>query len=145
MRFPGHFVNQVAQATDVVELIGQYVALKKRGKEFIGLCPFHDDKHPSLNVSPSKQIFKCFACGAGGGVFQFLMLYEKLAFPEAVRTLAERAHIPLPAEAAAPEPKGLGRNDLVALMTFAARFYRSQLRSTRRHRGAALYPRTRAE
>lgn len=129
MRFPGHFVNQVAQATDVVDLIGQYVALKKRGKEFVGLCPFHDDKRPSLNVSPAKQIFKCFACGAGGGVFQFLMLYEKLSFPQAVRTLAERAHIPLPAEAAAPEPAGLGRNDLIAVTTFAARFFRTQLRS----------------
>ncbi|MCJ7543233.1 MAG: DNA primase [Phycisphaerae bacterium] len=129
MRFPGHFINQVAAATDVVDLIGQYVALKKRGKEFVGLCPFHDDKRPSLNVSPSKQIFKCFACGAGGGVFQFLMLYEKLPFPQAVRTLAERAHIPLPPEAAAPEPAGLGRNDLIALTTFAARFYRTQLRS----------------
>jgi DNA primase len=129
VRFPEHFINQVAQATDVVDLIGQYVALKKRGKEFVGLCPFHDDKRPSLNVSPSKQIFKCFACGTGGGVFQFLMQYEKLEFPQAVRALAERAHIPLPAETAAPEPKGLGRADLIALMTFAARYYRSQLRS----------------
>ena len=130
MRFPEHFINQVAQTTDVVELVGQYIALKKRGKEFIGLCPFHDDKRPSLNVSPSKQIFKCFACGAGGGVFQFLMLYEKLAFPEAVRTLAERARIPLPQDVStAPEPKGLSRNDLIALTTFAARFFRSQLRS----------------
>jgi DNA primase len=129
VRYPEHFINQVAQATDVVELIGQYVALKKRGKEFVGLCPFHDDKRPSLNVSPSKQIFKCFACGAGGGVFQFLMQYEKVAFPQAVRALAERAHIPLPAEAAAPEPKGLERADLIALTTFAARFFRAQLRA----------------
>jgi DNA primase len=130
VRFSEQFVQQVAQATDIVDLIGQYVALKKSGREFVGLCPFHDDKRPSLTVSPTKQIFKCFACGAGGGVFQFLSLYEKLSFPEAVRTLAERANIPLPREAAPTAPEaGLSKNDLVAAMTYAARFYRSQLRA----------------
>ncbi|MFZ1989811.1 MAG: DNA primase, partial [Alphaproteobacteria bacterium] len=130
MRFPEHFINQVAQATDIVDLIGQYIALKKRGKEFLGLCPFHDDKKPSLNVSPAKQIFKCFACGAGGGVFQFLMLYDKLDFPQAVRTLADRAHIPVPQDVvAAPPSAGLSKDDLVRVTTYAARFFRSQLRS----------------
>jgi DNA primase len=130
VRFPEHFINQVAQATDIVDLIGQYIALKKRGKEFLGLCPFHDDKKPSLNVSPSKQIFKCFACGAGGGVFQFLMLYDKLDFPQAVRTLADRAHIPVPQETAvAPPSAGLSKEDLLRVTTYAARFFRSQLRS----------------
>ncbi len=130
-RFPDQFIEQVAQATDIVELVSQYVALKKRGKEYVGLCPFHDDKRPSLNVSPVKQIFKCFACGAGGGIYQFLMLYEKLPFPEAVRTLAERVHIPLPSVGPGPErAEGeLSRNDLVEVATFAARFFRSQLRS----------------
>ncbi|MFA6132911.1 MAG: DNA primase [Phycisphaerae bacterium] len=128
-RFTEQFIQQVAQATDIVDLIGQYVALKKRGKEFLGLCPFHDDKKPSMNVSPTKQIFKCFACGAGGGVFQFLQLYEKFSFPEAVQTLAERANIPLPRESVtAPPPEGgLSRSDLIAVTTYAARFFRSQL------------------
>jgi DNA primase len=113
-----------------VELVGQYIALKKRGREFLGLCPFHDDKRPSLNVSPGKQIFKCFSCGAGGGVFQFLMLYDKASFPEAVRSLAERANIPLPRDGA-PQPSdgGISKNDLVDVMTFAARFYRDCLDS----------------
>jgi len=120
----------VQQATDIVELISQYVALKQRGKEFIGLCPFHDDHRPSMNVSPTKQIFKCFACGAGGSAFNFIMLYEKVAFPEAVRSLAERANIPLPQEAAGePAPAGLSKNDLLAVVAFAAKFYRSQLHS----------------
>lgn len=130
-KFPEQFIQQVAQATDIVEMIGKYVALKRRGKEFVGLCPFHDDKSPSMYVTPVKQIFKCFACGAGGGVYQFMMLYEKLAFPEAVRTLAERANIPLPQLPGGPrqaEDGGLSRNDLVAVATFAARFYRTQLR-----------------
>ncbi len=132
-RFSEQFIRQVAQATDIVELISQYVALKKRGKEFVGLCCFHDDKRPSMYVSPAKQIFKCFACDAGGGVFQFLMLYEKLSFPEAVRTLAERANIPLPRESVTRSSKdaadGLSRNDLIQVTTFAAKFFRSQLRS----------------
>ncbi len=129
-KFSEQFIQQVAQATDIVELISQYVSLKKRGKEFVGLCPFHEDHRPSLYISPAKQIFKCFACGAGGGVYQFLMLYEKLPFPEAVRTLAERAHIPLPQTTQATQAEeGFSKNDLVVVTTFAARFFRSTLRS----------------
>ncbi len=126
---PEHFINQVQQATDIVELVSQYVALKKRGREFVGLCPFHDDKSPSMYVSATKQIYKCFACGAGGGVYQWLMMYEKMPFPEAVRTLAERANIPVPQEAgAAPrQPGQLSRNDLLPVMGFAENFFRQQL------------------
>ena len=89
-RFPEQFIQQVLQSTDIVELVGRYVSLKRKGKEFVGLCPFHSDNNPSLYVSPAKQIFKCFACGAGGNVLQFVMNYEKQSFPEAVRSLAER-------------------------------------------------------
>ncbi len=129
-RFSEQFVQQVAQATDIVDLIGQYIALKKRGHEFIGLCPFHDDKHPSMNVSPNKQIFKCFACGAGGGVFKFVELYDKLNFPEAVKALAERANIPLPREfEPAPVQAGMSKQDLLRVTAFAAEFFRQQLHS----------------
>ncbi len=88
---------QVQQATDIVRLIGEQVALRPRGKEFIGVCPFHDDKNPSMYVSPAKQIYKCFACGAGGDVFAFVVNYHKMTFPEALKHLAERAGITLPA------------------------------------------------
>ncbi len=130
-RFSEQFIQQVAQSIDIVDLISQYVALKKRGKEFVGLCPFHEDHKPSMYVSPAKQIFKCFACGAGGGVFQFMMLYEKLSFPETVELLANRANIPLPKESSYQEPvsPGLSKNDLVRVTTFAARFYRDRLNS----------------
>ena len=88
---PEQFIQQVQQATDIVDLvIGQYVALKKRGKDFVGLCPFHEDHHPSMNVSPAKQIFKCFACGAGGGVFQFVMRSTEAHLPRG-RAAAGRA------------------------------------------------------
>ena len=115
---------------DVVDLVSQYVALKKAGKEFVGLCPFHEDHKPSMFVSPAKQIFKCFACGAGGSVFQFVQLYDKLNFPEAVKALAERANIPLPQDsAAAPSgPEDLSKGELAKVAAFAAKFFRSQLR-----------------
>lgn len=86
---------QIQQATDLVRLVGEQVALRPRGKEFIGLCPFHDDKNPSLYVSPAKQIYKCFSCGAGGDAFSFVMAYHKMTFPEALAHLAERAGIKL--------------------------------------------------
>jgi DNA primase len=86
---------RVQQGNDIVELIGEHVALKPQGREFVGLCPFHDDSRPSMQVSPAKQIFKCFACGAGGDVFSFVMNYHKLEFIEALKHLAERAGIEL--------------------------------------------------
>jgi len=86
---------QVQQATDLVELIGEHLSLKPRGKEFIGLCPFHDDSSPSMYVSPAKQIFKCFSCGAGGDAFSFVMKYHKMDFREALEHLAQRSGIEL--------------------------------------------------
>jgi len=129
--FSEQFIQQVAQATDIVELIGQYVALTKRGREYVCICPFHDDHKPSMYVAPAKQIFKCFSCGAGGGVFQFLSLYEKMSFPEAVKALAERANIPLPADSreAPAGPGGMSKSDLAEVVSLAARFFRAQLRS----------------
>lgn len=129
-RFSEQFIQQVAQATDIVELVSQYVALTKRGREYVCICPFHDDHKPSMYVAPAKQIFKCFSCGAGGGVFQFLCLYEKMAFPEAVKALAERAHIPLPAESCQAQAAsgGMSKTDLAEVMSLAAHFYRAQLR-----------------
>ncbi len=87
--------DKVLTATDIVEVIGEHVALKPKGREFVGLCPFHDDKKPSMAVVPAKQIFKCFPCGAGGSVFDFVMRYHKMTFPEALRYLADRAGIQL--------------------------------------------------
>lgn len=96
----GHFspelLDQIRDANDVVDVISEYVPLKKRGKNFVGLCPFHSEKQPSFTVTPDKQIFYCFGCGEGGNVISFLMKYEKLSFPEAVKVLAKRASIPLP-------------------------------------------------
>ncbi len=88
-------INRVQQANDIVDVIGEHVSLKKKGRELIGLCPFHEDHRPSMNVNPVKQIFKCFACGAGGDVLKFIQMREGLTFPQAIERLAERAGIVL--------------------------------------------------
>jgi len=82
--FDNSTVLQVQQANDIVDVIGEHVSLKKKGREMVGLCPFHADHRPSMNVSSVKQIFKCFACGAGGDVFKFVQMRENLTFPQAV-------------------------------------------------------------
>ena len=93
--FDNSLVIQVQQANDIVDVIGEHISLKKKGREMVGMCPFHDDHRPSLNVNSVKQIFKCFACGAGGDVFKFIQMRENLTFPQAIERLAERAHIKL--------------------------------------------------
>jgi DNA primase len=93
--FDNSMVLQVQQANDIIDVIGEHVSLKMKGREMVGLCPFHDDHRPSMNVNPVKQIFKCFACGAGGDVFKFIQMRENLTFPQAIERLAERAGIRL--------------------------------------------------
>ena len=120
-------VRQILQSLDVVDVISNYVALRPRGKEMVGLCPFHQDRRPSLTVNRNKQLFKCFACGAGGDVIKFIMLREHLTFPETVRLLADRAGIQLPAgKGQTHEQTGPGRNELEAVNRWAARFFRKQ-------------------
>src|SRR5882724_3721621 len=93
--FSSNNLEQIRAASDIVEVIGGYVPLKKAGANFTALCPFHKEKSPSFNVNPHRQIFHCFGCHKGGDVFTFVKEYENLPFPDAVRRLAERAKIPL--------------------------------------------------
>ena len=88
-------IEQVRAASDIVEVIGGYLPLKRAGGNFVGLCPFHKEKTPSFNVSPQRQFFHCFGCHKGGDVFTFICEYENLPFLDAVRRLAERAKIPI--------------------------------------------------
>ncbi len=90
---PQETIEQVREASDIVQVIGEFLRLKKRGRNFLALCPFHIEKTPSFNVSPEKQIFHCFGCGKGGNVYTFLMEHEKMSFVDAVRFLARRANI----------------------------------------------------
>ena len=95
-RYSDEIINEVRQANDIVDIISQYVHLKRSGRNFFGLCPFHNEKSPSFSVSPDKQIFHCFGCGVGGNAFTFISKIEGINFVEAVQTLAERANIQLP-------------------------------------------------
>ena len=88
-------VSRIQQSNDIVEVISEYLRLDKKGKELVGICPFHTDHRPSMYVSPAKQIFKCFACGAGGDVIKFVQMRENLSFPQALERLAKRAGIDL--------------------------------------------------
>ena len=95
---PEHIIDQVRDASNIVEVIGRYVTLKKRGRNFVGLCPFHQEKTPSFTVNSEKQIFHCFGCGEGGNVFSFLMKHDNISFVEAVKKLAKDTGIDLPTE-----------------------------------------------
>lgn len=95
-RYSDEIIEEVRQTNDIVDIISQYVHLKRSGRNFFGLCPFHNEKSPSFSVSPDKQIFHCFGCGVGGNVFTFLTKIEGINFVEAVQMLAERSNIQLP-------------------------------------------------
>lgn len=82
-RIAPEVIDRVRDAANIVDVISQYLDLRKRGQNFVGLCPFHNDTRPSLYVSPAKEIYKCFACGAGGNVFTFLTEYDKISFVDA--------------------------------------------------------------
>jgi DNA primase len=114
---PGLFssasLEKIRAASDIVDVIGSYLPLKKAGANFLALCPFHKEKTPSFNVNPHKQIFHCFGCNKGGDVFTFVKEYENLDFPEAVRRLADRAKIPLEYESGASDDPGRPQKQLL--------------------------------
>ena len=125
-RYEDHIVEQVGAANDIVEIISQYVPLKRSGKNLKACCPFHGEKTPSFMVQPEKQMFHCFGCGAGGDVFSFLMRQENMSFPEALKTLAERAHITLPEHRSNREDGGQ-KEKLYEVCQAAADFYHELL------------------
>lgn len=94
-RIPEDKINEIRQAVDIVDVVGDYVQLKKQGRNYFGLCPFHGEKSPSFSVSPDKQIYHCFGCGAGGNAFSFLMEHDGVSFIEAAIKLAEKGHVQL--------------------------------------------------
>jgi DNA primase len=132
----------VKQQADIVRVVGEYVRLKKTGKDFSGLCPFHQEKTPSFTVSPIKQIFYCFGCGKGGDVFNFVMDVEKSAFPEAVRTVAEKCGIAIPRpRERSPEERqeNQQRSALVEMHREAQAFFTKQISGTLEGKAARAY------
>ena len=133
MYYPEELIEEVRTRNDIVEVISSYVRLQKKGSNYFGLCPFHNEKSPSFSVSPGKQMYYCFGCGAGGNVITFLMEYENQTFPEAVRTLAQRAGIALPEADDSKEARQADsrRAKLLEINKEAAKYFYYQLRTER--------------
>ena len=138
MYIPDHKIDEIRAATDIVEIVGDYVRLKKRGANHFGLCPFHNEKSPSFSVNRSMGIFKCFGCGKGGNVFQFVMEMESLEFPTAARALAKRAGVSIPEREVNDQQAG-EMESLYHALRFAARFFYYQMRSTKAGQEAGRY------
>ena len=133
MYYPDEIIEEVRTKNDIVDVIGSYVKIQKKGSSYFGLCPFHNEKSPSFSVSGHKQIYYCFGCGAGGNVISFIMNYENYTFPEAVKLLADRAGVTLPEIEYSQEnrDKQNKRNKLMEINKEAARYFYYQLRSER--------------
>jgi DNA primase len=138
----GSFADKVKQQADIVRVVGEYVRLKKTGKDFSGLCPFHQEKTPSFTVSPIKQIFYCFGCGKGGDVYNFVMDMEKCEFPEAVKVVAEKCGIAIPRQKErSPEERkeNQQRSVLVEMHREAQTFLVKQIEGTLEGKAARAY------
>lgn len=137
MFYPDELIEEVRSRNDIVDVISGYVHLQKKGANYFGLCPFHNEKSPSFSVSRSKQMYYCFGCGAGGNVFTFLMEYENDTFPEAVKALADRAGISLPEadESEEARKEQSRRSRLLAINKEAAKYFYFQLRAKQGEQG----------
>ncbi|MBV9885439.1 MAG: DNA primase [Acidobacteria bacterium] len=138
----GSFADRVKQQADIVRVIGEYVQLKKAGQNFRGLCPFHSEKSPSFNVHPVRQIYHCFGCGVGGDVFKFVMEMEKCPFPEAIRIVAEKSGIAVPApRERSPEERreNQQRALLIEMHRVAQSFFVKNLENTSEGKVARAY------
>ena len=129
MYYPDELVEEIRERTDIVDLISQYVNLKKQGGSYVGLCPFHNEKTPSFSVNREKQIYHCFGCGAGGNAYTFIMEYDSVSFREAISALAERAGIILPDAGESEESRKAAdrKKRLLDIHTQAATYYYSVL------------------
>lgn len=138
---PQRFIDDLLNRTDIVEVVGSRVQLKKTGKNYSACCPFHQEKTPSFSVSPDKQFYYCFGCGAGGNALSFLMEHDHLDFPQAVEDLAKRAGLDVPREDARPgqRPRQSGDSPLYPLLEAAAGYYRQALKSHPARQAAVDY------
>ena len=135
MRFSEAFLDELAARNDIVDVVSSYVELKRKGANYFGLCPFHSEKTPSFSVAPDKQMYHCFGCKKGGGVFNFIMEIENLTFPEAVEFLARRAGMSLPQEGEMQSDGDRLRRRVLELNRTAARWFYDQLQQPQ---GAAV-------
>jgi len=129
-RIPHSFIDSLLARTDIVEVIGSRVPLKRQGREFSACCPFHDERSPSFTVSPSKQFYHCFGCGAHGTAIGFVMDYDRLSFPDAIEELAQRAGMDIPREIQRAAKADDDSPSLYAALAAASRFFQQQLHNS---------------
>ena len=127
---PQHFINDLIARIDIVEVIGKRIEIKKAGKEFKAICPFHDDSNPSLTISSAKGFYHCFSCGAHGTALGFLMDYEHLGFVEAIESLSSDLGIDIPYEKNSKPPKR--NDDLFVLMDKIQEHYQNNLKNNKK-------------
>jgi len=137
---PEDKIDEIKRRINIVDLVAGYVNLKQAGRNFIGLCPFHQEKTPSFTVSPEKQIFYCFGCGEGGNAVTFIMKQNGLSFPEAIRYLARKTGVALPTRPLSNKEKGelSLREKMLRLHGLAAAFFFRAPGGARRSRGPAI-------
>lgn len=132
-------IDEIRQRTDLVTLVGEFLKLERRGKNMVGLCPFHNEKTPSFTVSPDKQLYHCFGCGASGNAFTLIMELEKMTFPEAARYLAQRVQVRIPERREAPTVKERLQEKVFNINLVAARYYAYCLKNTPGGKKAYFY------
>ena len=120
-------VEEVKMHSDIVDIVGSYISVKRAGNTFKACCPFHNEKTPSFNVHPQRQIYHCFGCGAGGDVIKFVQEYEKVDFMTALRLLAEKANITLEFDRNGTNDNGVNKNRLYEIHELATTFFHKQL------------------
>ena len=137
MRYSDDIIEEVRQKNDIVDVVSQYVKLTRKGSSYFGLCPFHNEKTPSFSVTPGKQMYYCFGCGAGGNVFNFIMEYENYTFGEALKHLAERAGVELPQIEYSREVQEKARQkaELLEINKQAAQYFYYKLRTEKGQQG----------
>ena len=137
MRYSDDIIEEVRSKNDIVDVVSQYVRLTKKGNSYFGLCPFHNEKTPSFSVTPGKQMYYCFGCGAGGNVFNFIMEYENYTFGEALKHLADRAGVELPKIEYSREvrQKAQEKAELLEINKQAAQYFYYQLRTEKGQTG----------
>ena len=133
-------IQQVLDSTDVVDVVRDFVNLKKRGTNYVGLCPFHNEKTPSFHVSSTKGIYKCFGCGKAGDAVGFLMEHEKISYPEAIRYLAQKYNIAVEETEKTNEvvQEELHKDSLNIICNFAEGFFQKQLNETENGKNIGL-------
>src|SRR5260221_8837775 len=129
---PQQTIQQILSRIDIIEIVGGFVKLKKRGSNYLGLCPFHNEKTPSFTVSPAKEIYKCFGCGKSGNSISFLMELEKYSYVEALRWLAQKYNVEIEESESSPEQKIQQQvaESLYAINNFGQKYFSDVLLNT---------------